>query len=381
MTTPENASHFPGTPGMSVPLARRQLLFRKGRTLAGVAGIAAALLLVLALKAIFAGINDRLTAYIDESGADVIVAQQGVDTMHMTQSALPEGVVAALVAVPGVAEAKPILYVPAMIEGGEERGIVYLIGDDSGGAPLPLSAGRRPGAGEIVLERSLAERLGARIGSRVGAFGQSFRVSGEVEGLASILNSVAFVPRQELARVLGARGVVSYVLVRVRPDVDAAELTQVIETSVPGVTASTREAFARSERRVVGDMTTDIVRAMILVGFVIGVAVAGLVAYSATLSQLRDYAVLRALGLGARRALGLAAAQVGATVAASFLLALALAWMLATILPGLTPTLVLAIRTSDVAQALGVGAAVALTAAMFPVLRVARIDPASVFRR
>jgi len=366
---------------MSVPLARRQILFRKGRTLAGVAGIAAALLLVLALKAIFAGINERLTAYIDGSGADVIVAQRGVDTMHMTQSALLEGVVAAVVAVPGVAEAKPILYVPAMIERGEERGIVYLIGDDSGGAPLPLSAGRRPGAGEIVLERSLAERLGARIGSRVGAFGQSFRVSGEVDGLASILNSVAFVRRQDLARVLGIDGAVSYILVRTRPEVRAPELAARIEASVPGVTASTRKRFARSERRVVGDMTTDIVRAMILVGFVIGVAVAGLVAYSTTLSQLRDYAVLRALGLSARRALALAVAQVGATVAAGFLLALALAWMLAAILPGMTPTLVLAIRTSDVAQALGVAAAVALTAAMFPVLRVARIDPASVFRR
>jgi putative ABC transport system permease protein len=365
---------------MSVPLARRQLLHRKGRTLAGVAGIAAALLLVLALKAIFAGINDRLTAYIDQSGADVIVAQRGVDTMHMTQSALPVQVVGALVGVPGVAEAKPILYVPAMIEREEARGIVYLIGDDTGGAPLSLSAGRRPRGGEIVLERSLAERLGARVGSRVHALGERFLVSGEVDGLASILNSVAFVNRQELARVLGVAGVVSYVLVRAQPEIAASELVARIEASVPGVTASTREAFARSERRVVGDMTTDIVRAMILVGFVIGVAVAGLVGYSLTLSQLRDYAVLRALGLRAGRALGLAVAQVGAAVAASFVLALVFVWALAVLLPELTPTLVLTIRANDVAQALGVAGAVVVGAAAFPVLRVARVDPASVFR-
>jgi putative ABC transport system permease protein len=128
-------------------------------------------------------------------------------------------------------------------------------------------------------------------------------------------------------------------------------------------------------------MTTDIVRAMILVGFVIGVAVAGLVAYSVTLCQLRDYAILRALGLRARRALALATAQVAATVVAGFLLALAFVWVLAAILPSLSPTLVLAIRTGDVAQALGVAVAVTLAAAAFPVLRVARIDPASVFRR
>jgi putative ABC transport system permease protein len=366
---------------MSVPLARRQLLFRKGRSLAGVAGIAAALLLVLALNAIFAGINDRLTAYIDRSGADVIVAQRGVDTMHMTQSALPEQAATAIASLPGVAEAKPILSVPAMIEGGEKRGIAYLIGDDSGGAPVPIASGRRPSAGEIVLERTLAEKLAARTGSSVRAFGQRFRVSGEVEGLASILNSVAFVRRQDLASALGSVGVVSYIFVRAQPEIEAGELAVRIKASMPGVTASTRAAFASSERRVVGDMTTDIVRAMILVGFVIGVAVAGLVAYSVTLSQIRDYAVLRALGLRVRSALALAVAQVGATVAAGFLLALVLVWLLAGLLPRLTPTLVLAIRAADVALALAVAGAVALVAAAFPVVRVARVDPASVFRR
>lgn len=366
---------------MSVPLARRQLLFRKGRALAGVAGIASALLLILALQAIFAGMQDRLTAYIDGSGADVIVAQRGVDTMHMTQSALPERTASAIAALPGVAEAKPILYAAAKVERGEERGVVYLIGDESGGVPFPLVAGRRPRTGEIVLERGLAERLGARVGTDVRVLGASFGVSGEVEGLASITNSVAFVGRQELASLLGSVGVVSYVFVRAEPEIGASELAARIEASFPGVSATPREEFARSERRVVGDMTTDIVRAMILVGFVIGVAVAGLVAYSATLSQLRDYAVLRALGLRGGRALALAVAQVGATVAAGFLLALVLVFALAALLPGLTPTLVLALRTEDVAQAIGVAGAVALVAAAFPVVRVARIDPASVFRK
>jgi hypothetical protein len=54
---------------MSVPVARRQLLARKGRMLAGVLGIAVALLLVLALKAILAGAEERLTGYIDHGGA------------------------------------------------------------------------------------------------------------------------------------------------------------------------------------------------------------------------------------------------------------------------------------------------------------------------
>ena len=366
---------------MSVPLARRQLLARPGRALAGVAGIAAALLLVLALRAIFAGMEERLTAYIDRSGADVIVAQEGVDTMHMTESKLAEQVAARIGEVPGVAEAASILYVPTMVEAGERRGIAYVVGEDGTGTRLGLLAGRRLGAGEIVLDDALAARLGVGRGSVVRTLGWVFRVQGTVSGTASITNSLALVRRADLARALRAEGLASYVLVRGRRELSAEELAARIERTVPGVTASTREAFARSERRVIGDMTTDIVRGMLLVGFVIGVAVAALVAYSLTLSQLRDVAVLRALGLRARRGLELVVAQVGALVVAGFALALALVWLLSIVLPALSPTLTLAIRSGDVAEALGVAGAVALTAAAFPVMSVARVDPASVFRR
>lgn len=366
---------------MSVPVARRQLLHRKGRTLAGVTGIAAALLLILALKAIFAGMEARLATYIDHSGADVVVAQRGVQTMHMTESALPESTSRKLAALPGVERARAILYAPATVERGEKRGLVYLIGDDTGGALITLAAGRRPGPGGIVLDRALAESLGATLGSRVRVLGRSFTVTGEVSGFTLITNSFAFLRRQDLAQLLRAPGVVSYIFVGTRPGTSAEALAERIETAFPGVTASTRRDFARSEQRVVGDMSTDIVRAMILVAFVIGVAVAGLVAYSATLSQLRDYALLRALGLRASRALALAVAQVGAIVTAGFVLALGLVWLLAWVLPALSPVLALAVKPADVAQAFAVAAVVALAAAAFPAFRITRVDPASVFRR
>ena len=106
----------------NVPVARRQLLARRGRVLGGVIGIALALLLVLALKAIFAGLETRMTAYIDGSGADVIVAQQGIASMHMTESALPQAAVLAIRRVPGVASASGILYKSGYVEAGDKSG-------------------------------------------------------------------------------------------------------------------------------------------------------------------------------------------------------------------------------------------------------------------
>jgi putative ABC transport system permease protein len=363
----------------NVPLARRLLLAKRGRTLAGVVGIAVALLLVLALKAIFAGMEGRLTAYIDGSGADVIVAQQGVQTMHMTQSALPASAVATVAHVPGVASATGIVYKGAFVESvGDKSGIVAVVG----GGPVPnLASGRVPREGEIVLDRALAEKLAVARGDTVRLLGAPLLISGEVTGTAAISGSFAFVARDTLQAMLHAPGVVSYVLVRATPGVAATELARRIEQREPRVTASTRASFAASERSVVGDMSTDIVRGMILVGFVIGVSVAGLVAYSQTLTQLHDYGVLRALGLSACRAVAVVLGQVGAMIGAGFALALSLAWLLAEVLPALSPTLVFSLRAGDVLQAAVVAGAVALGAALVPIAGVVRVEPASVFRR
>jgi putative ABC transport system permease protein len=359
-----------------VPIARRQLFAKGGRTFAGLLGIASALLLVLALNAIFAGMEGRLTGYINRSGADVIVAQKGVQTMHMTQSALPERDVQAITAVDGVRSATPILYRSIFVERGDKSGVVALVG----GGPIPGSAHTPVGRG-IVIDKALAEQLGVGIGDSVQVFGTDLRVAGEVTGTAAISGSFAFVARPTLARLLQAQGLASYVLVDAAPGATAAQLAERINASVPGVTASTREQFAASERRVVGDMSTDIVHAMTFIGFVIGVAVAGLVAYSATLAQLRDVAVLRALGLTTRRALALISAQVGFMIVGGFILALVFVAGLAALAPSLSPTLVLSVQAGDVLRAAFVASAVALAAALIPILRVAQVEPASIFRR
>lgn len=361
-----------------VPLVRRQLLARRGRTIGGVVGIALALLLVLALNAIFAGLETRMTAYIDRSGADVIVAQQGIASMHMTESALPAATLGAITRLPGVASATGILYRSGYVEAGDKSGVVAVVG----GGPVPnLVSGRAPGIGQIVIDRALAEQLSVGVGDSVRVLGSRLRVAGEVEGTAAINGSYSFVSRATLARLLGGRDVVSYVLVRARDGLAAATLAKRIESRVPRVTASTRADFAASERSLVGQMSTNIVRGMILVGFIIGVAVAGLVAYSATLAQLRDYGVLRALGLRARGAVALVVGQLGAMVAAGFLLALALVEVLAVVLPALSPTLAVTVRSGDVVQAALVAGAVTLAAGLAPLARVVRVDPASVFRR
>jgi putative ABC transport system permease protein len=154
---------------MKVPVARRQLLVRRGRTLAGVAGIAVALLLILALNGIVAGMESRITAILDRSRPDVVVAQAGVDTIHMSESTVDRSTADTVAAVPGVARVRPLSLVTTSVERGDARGMVYLVGEERAGSTIVPASGRAPGRGEIAIDRALAAKLGARVGSTVHA--------------------------------------------------------------------------------------------------------------------------------------------------------------------------------------------------------------------
>ena len=69
-------------------LAWRNLLQSRTQFILGVGGVALALLLMLSLDALLAGSEEDLVAYIEQSGADIFVAQEGVKNMHMAASTI-----------------------------------------------------------------------------------------------------------------------------------------------------------------------------------------------------------------------------------------------------------------------------------------------------
>ena len=73
-------------------LAVSNLIQNKTRLLISVGGVGLALTLILFFAAVFTGVEGRLTVYIDRTGADVWVSQEGVRTMHMSESALPASI-------------------------------------------------------------------------------------------------------------------------------------------------------------------------------------------------------------------------------------------------------------------------------------------------
>jgi len=366
-------------------LAQRNLTRNRVRFVVSVGGVALALALTLALDAIYAGVANQLTTYIDRSGADVWVGQSGVRNLHMVASWLPDSVTDEVRAVEGVAQAMPILYSTDTIAAGEERAVAYVIGLPAGalmGGPWDVVEGSaRVGPGEIVVDRGFARKAGVTIGDTVTVLGGESRVVGLSQGTASLVNSVAFVPFDDFRAMRGGAPVVSFVLVRVAPGVSADAVAAGIERQVPGVTAQTASVFSIQERRLVMDMSADVISIMNAIGFVVGLAVVALTVYIATLARRREYGVLKALGARNRVLYRVVLVQAVLSVAVGFLVGVAFAVLLAVVVPKAGLGLELAITASSLAKVALFAVVIAGIAAILPIRQVSGVDPAIVFRR
>lgn len=366
-----------------VPIARRALFQDRRRAALAAGGVAAALLLVLLLQGIFDGAMRQVTLYLRSSPADVIVSQRDVRTMHMSASALPPDTPAAIERVDGVAWAEGIRYTTTFLVANDgAQQLSYVIGYDTAtgrGGPRRLNSGRAPMAGEIVLEKIAADRLGLRIGDTVTVFGDSFRLSGLFRGGTTIVNSMAFITTDDFAARRGTA--LAYVLVGADPGVGADELAGRVAAALPKDTVQTRDQFAREEAGLVKDMSADVMRIMSTVGLLIALAVIALTLYALTLAKLREHAVVKALGGRTRRLAAVVLAQAAWSVAVAVALATVLAVGLGALISRVNPAVAIAIEPGSVAR-VGVAAlAVGALGAVVPLRRVAGVDPASAFRR
>jgi putative ABC transport system permease protein len=364
-----------------VPLGRRFLFGDRRRAALTVLGVAASLVLVLLLGGVLAGAVDRVTYYVRTSPASVIVSQSGVRTMHMSTSSLAGDTVVRAQQVPGVAWASPIGFASGSVSGPGGRQLAYLVGYDSTtgrGGPGRLVAGGAPGPGEAVLDEMAAEQLGIGLGQQLTVLGGSFRAVGLSTGGTSITNTTVFVDAADFARLRGP--VVSYVLVGTDDETSPDVVADRLMSSLPDVTAQTRAEFVASEARVVTDMSADLLVLMSGTGLLVAMAVLGLGMMTSTLSQLRDFAVLKALGSTGRRLVGAVVVQVLLTVGLGTSVAVATAVALSWALPAAVPEVQVLITPSAVARTALLALVVGLAAALWPLRRVARVDAATAFR-
>lgn len=368
---------------MSVPLVRRNLLHERGKLLLSVAGIGAALSLILVLLGFRRGLYATLTAFADHLGADLIVAQTGVKGILSSDSALPLSLHGEAVAASGASEAGHILVADIIFTEKDTKTPVLLVGYDpqSGfGAPWRVGTGRALRSdGEIMLDAWLASRSGLQVGDQVEVLGQRFEIAGLTLDTSSWMSPYIFVTLPAAEHALATHGLVSYHLLRLAEDGDPSQAAREIERRIPGVQALTPEQIAEADRRVMASIMDTPISVMLVIAGIIAATVMGLTSYSAVADRLREYAVLQAIGAEVQWLRRLVIRETAWRSLLGFLAGAGLAQLSAQAIMALWPQFNLVLETEALVIAGLLMLLLTVPAALIPIRRIGRLDPTLAF--
>ncbi|NJD02967.1 MAG: FtsX-like permease family protein [Ruminiclostridium sp.] len=351
-----------------------------------IGGVAAAVLLILAINGVFAGVAKQLTIYIDESKADVLISQSGVKNMHMASSVVPLEFVGKIEKVPGVKKVVPIAYYSGMMKvpGQEGSKLVYIIGVDetSGiGGPWKMATGKsRPEQGEIVISQGFASSKRLKLGDRVQLIDSLFTIKGISLETDSMASTFVFISLKDASSLRSQQGAANYFLVTAVNLGESEVLAGLIEKRVPEVNVSSRQTFSESDREIAIQMGMDIIRAMSVVALVIGLMIIFMTLYTATLEKSREYGILKAIGADNRYLLKVILLQAAISTVIGLLIGIAMSWGINKLVPIYVPDVVLLLEPAAIIQTSLSVMVAALVAALLPILHITRVDPMMVFK-
>jgi putative ABC transport system permease protein len=226
-----------------------------------------------------------------------------------------------------------------------------------------------------------AGEAGQGVGGSVSILGRRFRIAGLAGGAVSSLTGLAFITLADFQSLQAAPGMISYVLVRARPEQSVRGLAARIQGMVTGVTALSTADFAAQERRIVGDMAADIVNILDLVGFLVALSVMALTVYTATLARRSEYGVLKAVGASNGHLYRVVAAQALISLVLGFAVAMAVSVALGAVVPLVEPRLALVVTWGSALKVGAFALVIGVLSALLPVRQIAGLDPVAVFRR
>lgn len=292
-------------------IAILMLVGDRGKYLALVLGLAFAVLLIAQQAAIFLGLLIRATGPLQNVGqADLWVADRNYRYIGEFRALADEDLLRVR-SVPGVAWAQPFYAYRALAElpSGKFQ-TVQVIGIDRTtmiGRPPEITAGRledlrapdavlveetaRPKLGNVKIGETL--RLNDRRAYVVGFCRAKSSFESNAIIYTTVENTQGFVPM--------GRKQITYVLVRASPGHDLGVVARAIEART-GLGAFTQPQMrARTIEFIIKETGIGINFGItVLLGFIVGLVVAGAILYQFTLENLRNFAVLKAMGAKTR---------------------------------------------------------------------------------
>jgi len=365
-------------------LAFRNLFQQKFRLALSIGGVALAMMLVVLLNGFQSGVFQQVTAYLDHTPADVVVAQEDVTTMLGATSLLPASAADLTHGVPGIEQVIPIVSRFIILDIHEKKVVAYMVGYEPkvGGGPWALKAGRLPqGDREVVVDWVMAETHNFRLGDTLEILEEEFTIVGLSEGTNSWMASFIFIEKRAAERLLLTPEATSFLFLTFEPDADAAAVEARLRRRLREAEILPVAVIKQNDVALLVKVFATPLRLMVAIAFAVGTAILGMIIYTATVERLREYGVLKAVGAKNRHLYGLVTQQGLVIALAGVILGIGLAWLAGQGIMRAFPKFLVILEPGSMLTAASVGLLMGLLAALLPARYVGGLDPARVFRK
>jgi putative ABC transport system permease protein len=265
------------------------------------------------------------------------------------------------------------------VDGREVRTYVMAL-DFTGPSGSPEGTEFVPEPGTILLDHTFAKQTGLGEDDELKFGDNSFRVA-DIRSIGNVLvTQFSFIAPESFRDVFSVSDSVNYLLVEVDEDISVDRMVASLERQIPGSSVYTTDQFAdRASEKGTGDFL-PIIRVILVISFIVGLAVLSLVIYSATIERAREYAIMKVIGASPLGLYRIVISQSMFIAVVGFAAGVGLAFLFNEVAGDLVPQFITYIRPVDIALVFGVTIFMSFIASFMPINRVARVEPATVFR-
>jgi len=376
---------------MAVDLATKSLLHDKLRFFITVSGVAFAVTLVFVQVGLFLGLMDNASLSIEKFDADLWITSHNTANVDFGH-AFPETYIKRVRSIPGVERADNLIIWFMNVNlptGAVESTEVYALENFTWGFPAPNSIVEgnledlRRGP-YIVLDDSAKKRWGAfEVNEYREMLGRRLKIVGRTVDNKSFTTTPLTFMDYRLAQSLNEsdlRGSTIYTLVKVAPGADIEAVRNEIRRRLPYNDVFTKREWAERSRSYWIDSTGLGLNMYITVflGCLVGIVVVAQTLYTSTMEHIREFGTVKAIGGGNGEIYKILGKQATIAAIAGFALGALQAFALRPVMAKIDLKLI--IPTSLYIIVLAGAIALCLSAAVISFRKVAKIDPALVFR-
>lgn len=367
-----------------VSLGIRNLLREKTRLAISVGGVAFAVALIVLIQGLFVAYQDRVANYFAQFDAELWVLEAGTADLFHSFSLLDDSLVAEIASIDGVARASPYLARQVSVVANGEDAVTYLVGVEPGSvSPAALdqvAKGQLPlRSDEVVIDEVFADRYGMEVGDVLAFEDRDLVVSGITTGGDLVMFQFSFAREETARRVLGLDAVNNAVVVDLEPAADIDAVAAEIASLGDLLVRDTQEQIDVNQKPIT-DGFLPVIQVLVVIGFVVGAAVVGLTIYSAVVERRREFGILKAVGASNRDLVVVVLTQASIASAAGYAVGVALSVVASRAAESWVPQFVTTLRSGNIALVAFAVLGMAAVAAVAPLGRLARIDPAEAFR-